>query len=119
MKFKVGDTVVIISSPAIGYYLTWESDMDDHCGCSGEVISLDWMDDYPIYAVRSRSKSGQEKSWWYQESWLSADQGYYWGSPLTREEYQRRGLDELRREEQSLKAKQDAIFKKIFDVDDS
>lgn len=117
MKFKIGDSVIIASTPQTGWYLTWEPKMDDHCGCSGEVISIDWMDDCPIYAVRSKSNSGIEKSWWYQDSWLQADSGYYWSSNVSREEYQKRGLEELKREEAALKEKQDAIFRKIFSDD--
>lgn len=117
MKFKIGDIVIISSTPQTGYYLTWEDGMDHHCGCSGDIIAVDFQDSFPIYAVRSISKNREEKSWWFQENWLKPDDGYYWTSGVTREEYQKLGLDELKREEESLKEKQNAIFRKMFKGD--
>ena len=114
MKYKVGDIVIICSAPRIGQYVTWESAMDEYCGCSGEILKIDWIEDCQIYFVKSTSKQRQEKSFWFQENWIVLDTGYYWTAKCSREEFQKLGLDQLKREEASIKEKQDAIFRKIF-----
>lgn len=114
MNFNIGEIVIICKHPMRSGSIAWEYGMDEYCGASGEIISCDWSDGIPIYAVRAKSKYGIEKTWWFQEDWLEEDRGYYWSSSVDKKEYQQRGLDELRRQEASLKEKQDAIFRKIF-----
>lgn len=88
--------------------------MDDHCGQTGEVISVDDSFGMSVYAVRSKSKSDALASWWYEESWLSTIDDYYTEAPISGKQFQASGLKELARNENAAKARRDEIFRKMF-----
>jgi len=117
MSYKIGDNVIICHVPQTSDNLPWEVGMDDHCGAEGTVVSLDWIYDQKIFAVRSVGMSGQEKTWWYQENWLLKEDNSYWGPFTNHEAYRKAGLKELERQQQALNTKRDAILKKIFSND--
>jgi hypothetical protein len=114
MRYQVGDIVIICSKPKDSDHIPWESGMDLHCGNSGKIISTATSSSYPIYEVESKASSGQEESWWYQETWLARSTDYYWTGSKSAEAFRKSGLEELRRQEESLKHKRDLILKKVF-----
>jgi hypothetical protein len=117
MKYKTGDTVVICSKPNASGHIPWERGMDLHCGNSGKITGTDRAYGHPIYLVQSNSSIGREESWWYQESWVTLATDYYWIGSKDADSFRKDGLEELKRQEDALRHKRDALLKKVFQND--
>lgn len=114
MKYKVGDVVKICAHPPVNNFIVWEPGMDDHCGQTGEVLSIDNSFQTVVYAVSSKSKSNVTAGWWYEEEWLLPVDEYYTEASIHGKQFQDSGLKELARAEAAARAKRDEIFRKIF-----